>query len=271
MTTPTLLPTGLAAEAVSLGYGSTVVVNDVSLVIRPGEVTSIVGPNGSGKSTFVRALAGLVTPQAGRVMLDGRDLATQRPRETARRIGFLPQSLIAPEHITVKELVGHGRDPHRRWFEAWSAHDSAAVESALELTDMTGLADHPVDELSGGQRQRAWIALTLAQTPGILILDEPTTYLDIAHQLDTLELVSTLVRERGTTVMLVLHDLTMAARYSDTVVAMHEGRIAAQGVPRDVFTPETLERVFDIRARIDDSVEEGLVVVPTRRVGTGSG
>lgn len=258
-------PASLVVESLHVGYGATAVVEDVSVSLAPGEVTTLIGPNGSGKSTLVRTLAGLMAPRSGRVLLDGSEVHSQSPRDIARRIAFLPQNVTAPDHVTVRRLVSHGRDPHRGWLDGWTRRDARAVDRALALTDMTALAETPVDELSGGQRQRAWIALTLAQEPRVLILDEPTTYLDIAHQLDTLQLVTDLVREERVTVVMVLHDLTMAARFSRTVLAMHDGRLAAAGAPREVLTHSALERVFGIRADIDYSPDRGLRVVPTHR------
>lgn len=265
------VPTSLVIQDLSVGYGPTAVVDGITASIPPGAVSTFIGPNGSGKSTLVRAVAGLMKPQGGHVLLDGHDLHAQSPRDVARRIAFLPQNLVAPEHVTVRQLVSHGRDPHRRWFDAWSTRDTAAVERALAVTDTTELAEHPVDELSGGQRQRAWIALTLAQEPRVLILDEPTTYLDVAHQLDTLQLVTDLVRDHGVTVVMVLHDLTMAARFSDTLLAMHNGRLAVAGTPREVLTEDTLARVFGIRADIEYAPDRGLRVVPTARVAGAAG
>ncbi|AXB43340.1 ABC transporter ATP-binding protein [Amycolatopsis albispora] len=253
----------LRAESLGLGYGDRVVVDDLDLDVPDGTITAIIGPNGCGKSTLLRALARLLRPVSGTVLLDGKQISSLPTREVARVVGLLPQSPLAPEGLTVADLVARGRHPHQRWYRQWSSADEGAIERALTLTGMAELADRPVDHLSGGQRQRAWISMTLAQETDLLLLDEPITYLDLAHQIDVLDLVHRLHTERGTTVVMVLHDLNLAARYADTLVAMREGRVIARGAPADVLTEPLLDEVFGLSARvIQDPVSGTPLVVP---------
>ncbi len=253
----------LNAQDITVGYGGAPVVHDLTVEIPDGQVTTIVGPNGCGKSTLLRTLARLLTPTSGQVVLDGTPVTSLGTRDIATRLSLLPQSPIAPEGLLVRDLVGRGRHPHQRWFAQWSHQDEEVVEAALAMTDTTDLRDRPLDQLSGGQRQRAWIAMTLAQDTDLMLLDEPTTYLDLAHQVEVLELVCRLNRERSRTVAMVLHDLNLAARYSDLVVVMHEGRIVTQGSPGDVFTTEMLLDVFALEAEILADPRTGLpIVVP---------
>lgn len=256
----------LRASGLRLAYDSRLVVDGLDLVVPPGRITAIVGANACGKSTLLRALARLLTPRAGSVRLDGRALHSLPSRELARRLGILPQSPVAPEGLTVVDLVNRGRSPHQTWWRQWSRADEQAVRRALAATGMTGLADRPVDELSGGQRQRAWIAMAVAQGTEVLLLDEPTTYLDLAHQIDVLDLITDLNRRENRTVVMVLHDLNQACRYADHVVAMKSGRIAAQGTPAEVITVETVEDVFDLTCRITtDPVSGTPLVIPIGR------
>jgi iron complex transport system ATP-binding protein len=253
----------LHAQDITVGYGGAAVVHDLTVEIPDGQVTTIVGPNGCGKSTLLRALARLLAPTSGRVVLDGSPISSLGTRDIATRLSLLPQSRLAPEGLLVRDLVGRGRHPHQRWFAQWSHQDEEVVEAAMAMTDTTDLRDRPLDQLSGGQRQRAWIAMTLAQDTDLVLLDEPTTYLDLAHQVEVLELVCRLNRERSRTVAMVLHDLNLAARYSDLVVVMHEGRIVTQGSPADVFTAELLRDVFSLEAEILADPRTGLpIVVP---------
>ncbi len=257
----------LAAEHVRLAYDDTVVVHDLDLELTEGSFTAIVGPNGCGKSTLLRALGRLLRPTGGQVLLDGRAIARTPTREVAKVLGLLPQSPIAPEGLTVADLVARGRHPHQSWVRQWSRDDEAVVAEALEWTDMAELAGRPVDELSGGQRQRAWISMALAQGTDLLLLDEPTTYLDLAHQIDVLELVGRLHAERGRTVAVVLHDLNLAARYAQRLVAMKDGVLVASGTPAEVLTEQLLADVFDLEARIvPDPVTGTPMVVPVRRL-----
>ncbi|RKT35887.1 iron complex transport system ATP-binding protein [Microbacterium sp. AG1240] len=240
----------LAVEAVTLGYGDRTVVADLDLSVPAGRITAVVGPNACGKSTLLRAMSRLLVPRSGRVVLDGRAVHRTPAKELARTLGLLPQSPIAPEGITVADLVGRGRTPHQGLLTRWSHDDDVAVAEALEATDTAVLADRAVDELSGGQRQRVWIAMALAQQTDVLLLDEPTTFLDVSHQVEVLDLLTDLNRARGTTIVMVLHDLNLAARYCDHLIAMAEGAVAAAGTPEAVLTEQTVERVFGIRSRV---------------------
>lgn len=256
----------LTAEGVTLGYGDRTVVDGLDLDLEPGRITVIVGANACGKSTLLRSLARLLTPSAGRVILDGKDLHTRPTKEVARTLGLLPQSPIAPEGIVVGDLVARGRSPHQRMLSRWSREDDAAVAEALDLTGTAALADRAVDELSGGQRQRVWIAMALAQRTDILLLDEPTTYLDITHQVEVLDLLADLNAARGTTIAMVLHDLNLSARYADRLVAMRDGRLLAAGDPSEVLTPELVEAVFGMRSHvIPDPVSGRPLVLPIGR------
>ncbi|WP_285726916.1 ABC transporter ATP-binding protein [Psychromicrobium xiongbiense] len=256
----------LAAEGLSLAYGDRTVVEGLSLELPPGQVTMIVGANACGKSTLLRGLARLLTPSRGAVLLDGADIHRLPARKVAQRLGLLPQSPLAPEGITVAELVGRGRYPHQGWLSSWSAEDERAVAEALEVTRTLELADRSLDELSGGQRQRVWIAMALAQQTPILLLDEPTTYLDLAHQVEVLDLVTELNRSRGTTVAIVLHELNLAARYGDHLVALKQGRIVAQGAPSSVVTEGLVREVFGLESVVmADPVTGAPMVVPLGR------
>lgn len=256
----------LDVEKVTLGYGERTVVDALDLRLPPGRITAIVGANACGKSTLLRAMSRLLAPRAGRVVLDGKDLHKQPTKEVARTLGLLPQSPIAPEGIVVADLVSRGRHPHQRVLTRWGAQDDEAVHRALEMTGTLSLADRPVDELSGGQRQRVWIAMTLAQQTDILMLDEPTTFLDVSHQVEVLDLLIDLNREGGTTVLMVLHDLNMAARYADHLIAMAGGAIHAQGDPADVLTVDTVQAVFGMNCKvIDDPVSGKPLVIPIGR------
>lgn len=254
----------LRAESVTVGYGEVPVVRDLSLDVVDGEVTTIIGPNGCGKSTLLRTMARLLKPTRGRVLLDGEPVHEMSTKDVARAMALLPQSPVAPEGLLVRDLVGRGRHPHQRWFRQWSPEDEQVVATALEMTDTADLRDRPLDQLSGGQRQRAWIAMTLAQDTDLLLLDEPTTYLDLAHQVEVLDLVTRLNRERGRTVVMVLHDLNLAARYSSRIVVMKDGAIVAEGTPSEVFTPELLHDTFGLTADVLPDPHTGLpIVVPT--------
>ena len=260
-------PVRLAAEDLRLAYDDRVVVDGLDLALTDGSFTAIVGPNGCGKSTLLRALGRLLRPAAGRVLLDGRSIARTPTREVARVLGLLPQTPVAPAGLTVADLVARGRHPHQSWLRQWSREDEAVVAEALRWTDMADLGDRPVDELSGGQRQRAWISMALAQETDLLLLDEPTTYLDLSHQIDVLELVARLHAERGRTVVVVLHDLNLAARYAHRLVAMRDGALVASGTPHEVLTEQLLADVFDLEARVvPDPVAGTPMVVPVRRL-----
>ncbi|MGF1427562.1 ABC transporter ATP-binding protein [Kitasatospora sp. LaBMicrA B282] len=256
----------LATHGLRLGYRDRAIVEDLDLELPGGAVTAVVGPNACGKSTLLRGLARLLDPAAGTVTLDGADLHRIPARALAKRLGLLPQQPVTPEAITVEALVRLGRYPHQRLLSPWSATDQAAVEEALTRTGTAELRDRPVDQLSGGQRQRAWIALTLAQQTDLLLLDEPTTFLDLRHQLDVLDLVAELHRELGRTVVMVLHDLGQAARYADHLVVLHQGRLAAAGPPAEVLDAELVERVFQVPCRVIADPETGTpLVIPRAR------
>lgn len=256
----------LRADGVRLGYGDRTIVPGLDLEVDAGRITVIVGANACGKSTLLRALSRMLTPSHGHVLLDGQDIATLPTKQVARVLGLLPQSPTAPEGITVADLVARGRSPHQGIFTRWTSDDDLAVARALKLTDTAELADRAVDELSGGQRQRVWIAMALAQQTDLLLLDEPTTFLDLRHQVDVLDLVTDLNRERGTTVVMVLHDLNLAARYADTIVAMCAGEIAAVGSPADVLNPELVQEVFGLASQvIPDAVSGKPIVLPIGR------
>ncbi|MFI9828714.1 ABC transporter ATP-binding protein [Streptomyces sp. NPDC051913] len=255
----------LTAEDVTVGYGGRTVIDGLDVTVPPGAITTIIGPNGCGKSTLLRTLSRLLRPTRGTVLLDGDDIVRLRTRDVAKKLGLLPQTPVAPEGLTVADLVARGRHPHQSWLRQWSSDDDAVVARALAMTGVSDLADRPVDTLSGGQRQRVWISMTLAQGTDLLLLDEPTTYLDLAHAIDVLDLVDDL-HEAGCTVVMVLHDLNLATRYSDNLVVMKEGAILAQGHPRDVVTTELLHEAFGLRAMVvDDPVGDRPLIVPIGR------
>ncbi|KAA9087112.1 ABC transporter ATP-binding protein [Microbacterium radiodurans] len=256
----------LAAEGLRLGYGDRVIVDDLTLGVPGGRITAIVGANACGKSTMLKSLARLLSPRAGRVLLDGKDIHRLPTKQVARQLGLLPQSPIAPEGIAVSDLVSRGRTPHHGPLARWTTEDDAAIAHALEATDTAALADRSVDELSGGQRQRVWIAMALAQQTDVLLLDEPTTFLDVSHQIDVLDLLTDLNRSRGTTIVMVLHDLNLAARYADHLVAMAGGRLYAAGDPGDVLTADTVRAVFGLDSRvIPDPLTGRPLVLPIGR------
>ncbi|MFD6222727.1 ABC transporter ATP-binding protein [Nocardia asteroides] len=264
----------LAADSVSLGYGERVIVDELSIEIAPGVVTTVIGPNGCGKSSLLKSLGRLLRPRAGQVVLDGKAITSMKTKDVARVIGMLPQTPVAPEGLTVADLVARGRHPHQSWLRQWSADDETEVAAALAQTGIADLAERTLDELSGGQRQRAWISMALAQGTDILLLDEPTTYLDLAHSLEVLDLVDRLHAEFGRTVVMVLHDLNLAIRYSDELVVMSAGRIVAQGKPADIVTAELLAEVFGLEATVlTDPVSGRPMIVPigTRHVRGAAG
>ncbi|NNG98789.1 ABC transporter ATP-binding protein [Gordonia araii NBRC 100433] len=254
----------LIARDVTLGYDGGAIVDGLSLTIPDDEFTVIIGPNACGKSTLLKSLARVLAPRSGSVVLDGKVISEYAPREVAKILGLLPQSSTPPEDIRVAELVSRGRFPHQGFLRNWSPDDERIVAQALAATRTTELADHRVDQLSGGQRQRVWVAMVLAQQTPLILLDEPTTFLDIAHQIELLELCRALNREQGRTVVAVLHDLNQACRYADFVVAMRDGRIVAQGAPAEVVTEEVVEEVFGLACRIIDDPESGTPLVIPR-------
>jgi iron complex transport system ATP-binding protein len=248
----------LRTENIVLAYDADAVIKGLTVGLPAGEITSVVGPNGCGKSTLLRSLARLMKPRGGAVYLDGEEISGLPTREVARRLGILPQDPDAPEGLTVRELAAQGRYPHQRWFQQWSKEDERAVEKALETTGVMDLADRALDTLSGGQRQRAWISMALAQETETLLLDEPTTFLDMAHQLEVLQLLGRLNREEGRTIVMVLHDLNNASRYSHHMIALSEGGLFAAGPPQEVMTPELLREVFHVEADIVADPRSGI-------------
>ncbi len=262
-------PPLLVAEGVRLAYrAGHPVVEDLSLQVTPAAVTMIVGPNACGKSTLLRALSRVMAPAAGHVLLDGHDVARMRPKRFARRVGLLAQSSVAPSGITVHELVARGRYPHQSLLHQWSDSDDQAVSLAMARTRIVDLARRPVATLSGGQRQRVWIAMALAQQTDVLLLDEPTTYLDLAHQVEVLELCRTLNAELGTTIVAVLHDLNQACRYADRIIAMRDGTVMAHGRPDEVVTADMVAEVFGLPVEvIPDPLTGTPLVLPLPRRG----
>lgn len=256
----------LRGDSLTLGYGKKVVAEDLSVVIPDGHFTAIIGPNGCGKSTLLRTLSRLMSPTQGHVYLDGEQIQRFNSKEVARRIGLLAQNATTPGDITVQELVSRGRYPHQPLFTRWRQEDDRAVQQAMQATGVADLALQSVDTLSGGQRQRAWIAMVLAQETAIMLLDEPTTWLDISYQIDVLELLSELNREQGYTLAAVLHDLNQACRYATHLIALRDGKIVAQGAPKEIVTAELIEAVYGLRCMIiEDPVAHTPLVVPLGR------
>ncbi|HFR4565297.1 MAG: iron-enterobactin ABC transporter ATP-binding protein [Enterobacter sichuanensis] len=256
----------LRGENLTLGYGKKIIARDLTVAIPDGHFTAIIGPNGCGKSTLLRTLSRLMTPVEGSVFLDGEQIQRFPSKEVARRIGLLAQNATTPGDITVLELVSRGRYPHQPLFTRWRKEDEEAVNRAMRATGITDLALQSVDTLSGGQRQRAWIAMVLAQETAIMLLDEPTTWLDISHQIDLLELLSELNRTQGYTLAAVLHDLNQACRYATHLIALRDGEIVAQGAPKEIVTPELIARIYGMRCMIiDDPVAGTPLVVPLGR------
>ncbi|MDX6744036.1 ABC transporter ATP-binding protein [Actinocorallia sp. A-T 12471] len=258
----------LRAQNVTLAYDERVVARELGLDVRDGSFTVIIGPNACGKSTLLKALARITRPSAGAVLLDGAAIAALPTRKVAREIGLLPQTSTAPSGIIVADLVARGRYPHQRMLRQWSADDERATLDAMRRTGVAGLADRFVDELSGGQRQRVWLAMVLAQGTPIVLLDEPTTFLDVAHQIEVLDLCADLHEEGGSTLVLVLHDINQACRYATDLVVMSEGRVVAQGAPHDVVTADLVREVFGLPCRVLPDPETGTpMVVPLARAG----
>ncbi|MBL3556340.1 MULTISPECIES: ABC transporter ATP-binding protein [Marinobacter] len=261
----------LRGEALCAGYNGRRVLAEVDFTVQDSSVTVLLGPNGSGKSTLLKTLARTLAPDTGKVLLDGTDIHRQSTRAVAQRLGILPQSPSAPDGLTVRELVGLGRFPYQSLMRQWSRHDEAAVEEAMAVADVASFADRPVDALSGGQRQRCWIAMVLAQETELLLLDEPTTFLDLKVQVDLLELLVSLAHQKGRTLLVVLHDLNLAAAYADRLVMMKAGRIMHDGPPEEVFTADNLKQVFDLDAQvIREPVAGRPVCVPVKRARAGS-
>ncbi|MEU9575466.1 ABC transporter ATP-binding protein [Streptomyces massasporeus] len=262
----------LSAENVTLAYDQRVIAEQLSVEIPDQSFTVIVGPNACGKSTLLRALSRMLKPSEGRVLLDGNVIQSMPAKKVARTLGLLPQSSVAPDGITVADLVGRGRYPHQGILRQWSTQDERVVQESMRQTGVAELGERYVDELSGGQRQRVWIAMALAQQTPLLLLDEPTTYLDIQHQIDVLDLCAELHEEQGRTLVAVLHDLNHAARYATHLIALREGRVIAEGAPKDIVTAELVEEVFGLRCQVIDDPETGtpLVVPAARKARAGT-
>ncbi|MBD2000540.1 ABC transporter ATP-binding protein [Leptolyngbya sp. FACHB-541] len=273
------LEPALSARKLSLAYDRTLIVNHLNLAISAGKITALVGPNGCGKSTLLKGLARLLKPQSGTVYLDGvaiskgypQGVAKHSTKEIAKQLGMLPQSPVAPEGLTVRELVAQGRYPHQSWLQQWSREDEQCTEQALAITGIAELSDRPLDSLSGGQRQRAWIAMALAQNTEILLLDEPTTFLDLAHQIEVLDLLYDLNQTQGRTIVMVLHDLNQACRYADELIVMRQGHLYAQGAPNLVMTETMVAEVFGIESQIvPDPMTGTPMCVPVSRKSRAS-
>ncbi|WP_030624456.1 ABC transporter ATP-binding protein [Streptomyces sclerotialus] len=256
----------LAAQNVTLAYDQRVIAENLSVDIPDNSFTVIVGPNACGKSTLLRALSRMLKPQAGSVLLDGSAISSQPAKKVARTLGLLPQSSIAPDGITVADLVARGRYPHQGLLRQWSEEDERIVQESMDATGVGELGERYVDELSGGQRQRVWIAMALAQQTPLLLLDEPTTYLDIQHQIEVLDLCAQLHEEQGRTLVAVLHDLNHAARYASHIIALRGGEVVAEGAPAEVVTADLIERVFHLKCQIIDDPETGTpLIIPAAR------
>lgn len=255
-------PHTLTAEAATISYDKVVISENLSVSIPAGSFTAIIGPNGCGKSTLLRAFSRVLVPRAGQILLEGRSLQSMKARDIARELGLLPPTSLAPDGIRVADLVARGRAPHHSLFQRWSRADEAAVRAALEATRLTDLSGRLVDELFGGQRQRVWVAMLLAQETPVMLLDEPTTFLDIAHQYELMELMRTFHGD-GKTVVTVLHDLNQAARYASHLIVMKDGAVAAVGDPHEVLTAHRIEEVFGLRAHVmPDPVTGGPLIIP---------
>ena len=262
----TAVTSRLRGDQLTLAYGKKTIAESLSVTIPDGHFTAIIGPNGCGKSTLLRTLSRLMTPTSGHVYLDGEQIQRYASKEVAKRIGLLAQNATTPGDITVQELVARGRYPHQPLFTRWRKEDEEAVSRAMKATGITDLARQSVDTLSGGQRQRAWIAMVLAQETAIMLLDEPTTWLDISHQIDLLELLSELNQQKGYTLAAVLHDLNQACRYATHLIALREGKIVAEGAPKEIVSAELIEKIYGLRCTIiEDPVAHTPLVVPLGR------
>ena len=256
----------LQTKNLHAGYEQKLILNDVNISIPQNKISIIIGANGCGKSTLLKTMARLIKPARGEVVLDGKSIHQMPPKQLAKTLGLLPQSPVVPEGISVADLVGRGRFPHQTLFGSWSKKDYEAVAEALEMMNITEFADRNIDELSGGQRQRVWIAMALAQQTDILFLDEPTTYLDITYQVEILDLLTDLNKKYGTTIVMVLHDINLSARYADYLFTMKEGQLIAEGAPKDIVTSELIKETFNLEcAVITDPVSHTPLILPIGR------
>ena len=256
----------LEAQSITLSYDQKIVAKDLSVEVPNGKFSVIVGPNGCGKSTLLRAMSRLLIPKSGQVLLNGQDIHAQSSRDVAKKLGLLPQSTIAPDGIKVVDLVSRGRFPHQKWFQPWSEQDQKSVDLAMQATGTMAFAEQDVDQLSGGQRQRVWVAMVLAQQTPLLLLDEPTTYLDIAHQIELMDLFQDLNRLKGHTLCAVLHDLNHACRYADHLIVMKAGKIIATGAPNEIVTEALIAQVFGLACLIlDDPISGAPMIIPRGR------
>ncbi|MER2028536.1 MAG: ABC transporter ATP-binding protein [Solibacillus sp.] len=259
-------------ENLVAGYDNKAILQGVCLGIPSNKISIIIGSNGCGKSTLLKTMARLIKPISGQVLLDDKSINKIPPKELARVLGLLPQSPIVPEGITVADLVGRGRFPHQSFLKGWSTEDYDAVADAMEMMNITELADSHIDELSGGQRQRVWIAMALAQQTDILFLDEPTTYLDITYQVEILDLLTDLNRKHGTTIVMVLHDINLSARYADYIFALDKGRLVSEGTPAHVITSDLIKDIFNLNCVVtQDPVSDSPSVIPIGRHHSKSG
>lgn len=256
----------LSARQVVAGYDGRIIIDDINITLPAGKISVIIGANACGKSTLLKTMARLIRPISGEICLDGDPILKLPPKQLARQLGLLPQTPTVPEGITVSDLVARGRFPYQSFLKGCNKQDFEAIEEALNLMGIDALANRCVDELSGGQRQRVWIAMALAQQTDILLLDEPTTYLDIAYQVEILDLLTDLNKKKGTTIAMVLHDINLSARYADHLFALHKGRLAAEGPPSEIITPELIKQVFDLNCTImSDPVSSTPIIVPIGR------
>lgn len=259
---------GLSIKSLSLAYDRTPIIRDLNLAIPTGQISALIGANGCGKSTLLRGMARLLKPRSGTVYVDGTSILKLSTKEVAQQLGILPQGPVAPEGLTVRDLVAQGRYPYQNWLQQWSEKDETIVQQALLITDLLKLAERELDTLSGGQKQRAWIAMALAQDTDILLLDEPTTFLDLAHQIEILDLLYELNQSQGRTIVMVLHDLNQACRYADYLVAVKDGRIFAAGEPKLVMTEDMVHEVFELECRIiPDPILGTPMCIPIGRKG----
>ncbi len=262
----------LSAEQLEAGYNQKAIISGIDVTIPQHKISVILGANGCGKSTLLKTFSRLLKPMGGQIVLDGRSVTTIPSKELARTMGLLPQSPVVPEGICVTDLIARGRFPYRQFMKGMSKADFEAVEEAMEIMGITELADRYVDELSGGQRQRVWIALALAQQTDVLLLDEPTTFLDIAYQVEILDLLTELNRRKGTTIVMILHDINLSARYADHIFAMGKGRLAAQGTPKEVITPELMKEIYGLTCEVmEDPMSKSPMIIPIGRTQAAGG